>query len=202
MQYETPEGARRALREHGFRVFESRAKAEPVLALLGKEEQKEVLEPKPANERQWSHSDRYGFGAFPWHTDGALASRPPRWMVLECEMAGGVTTTELLRPTDELLRRLRRCSMLVRSRTGRVRHLPAVSPTGGGEVRLRWDPRVCEVNDSAIPHLLEMTDPSAECPWKVDHVLIVDNWRLLHRRPQVCAAAPRRLVRTYIREAV
>ncbi|WP_157621966.1 TauD/TfdA family dioxygenase [Serinicoccus hydrothermalis] len=198
LQSQAPGSRRQVLREHGFLIFESRAEAEPVLASLGTEDHREVLEPKPTNGRQWSHSDRYGFGAFPWHTDGALTSEPPRWMVLECVMAEESTATELLRPSKELLGRLRRCAMVVRNRTGRVRHLPAVSPTGAGEMRLRWDPRVCEVNDAELPRLIEEQGPSAVCLWKEGRILVVDNWGLLHRRPPVSPAAPRRLVRTYI----
>lgn len=192
--------ARDLLLDRGFVVFDSRTAAEPLLKILGRESPREVLEPKAAaSGGAWSHSDWYGFGAFPWHTDGAVAALPPRWMVLECEAIEGTTATQLLKPTSEVIQRFRRCAMKVRERAGRVRHLPAASPIGGGGVRLRWDPRVCETNDPLLEEMLRDAAPTAVCEWTAKRILVVDNWRVLHRRPEVEPMRERRLVRTYVR---
>lgn len=190
------------LRDDGYLIFRSRQDAAPIVAMFGSEEPPTLLEPKAsATGGKWSHSDHYGFGYFPWHTDGAVAVLPPRWMLLECELVEGSSRTELLDPSAELVRRLRKCAMRVRNRTGRVRYVAPVSPTADGKHRLRWDPRVCEINDAALRVLIEDEPPTGICEWVEGRVLLVDNWRLLHRRPAVDPSAQRRLIRSYVRTA-
>jgi len=190
------------LSDVGFITFPSRQLAARLIETLGTEGLPTRLEPKPAVDRAaWSHSDNYGFGDFPWHTDGVVAVLPPRWMVLECQSVEGPTSTELLDPPSELVQRLRRCAMRVRYRTGRVRYVPPVSPTTDGQHRLRWDPRVCEINDAALSAIIEAEPPTARCDWVEGRILVVDNWRLMHRRPAVDPSALRRLIRTYVRTA-
>lgn len=191
-----------ALLGDGYLVLPSRLDAEPIIAMLGAEGPPTRLEPKAAvNREAWSHSDHYGYGYFPWHTDGALAVLPPRWMVMECEVVEGSSSTELLDPPPELVQRLRRCAMRVRDRAGRIRYLPPLSPTEDGKHRLRWDPRVCEVNDVVLSALIEAEPPTAVCEWVEGRVLLMDNWRLMHRRPAVNPSALRRLARSYVRTA-
>lgn len=192
--------AKRDLFEQGFAVLDERRVAEPFIAWLGREAGRQILESTAtAAGDRWSHSDHYGFGSFPWHTDGAVAVEPPRWMVLACEAIDGPSRTELLAPSYNLLRRMRRCVMRVRNRAGKLRYLPAVSPVMSGSIRLRWDPRVCEPNDPELSELIEAQGPTAACEWVRGRILVVDNWRLLHRRPAVDPARVRSLARTYLR---
>ena len=58
---------------------------------------------------------------------------------------------------------------------------------------------MCEVNDAALSALIEAESPTAICEWVEGRVLLVDNWRLLHRRPAVNPSALRRLIRSYVR---
>lgn len=188
-----------ALAERGFLLLPSRSEVAPILARLGHEGTRTRLKPvAPNRNRSWSHSDINGFGSFPWHTDGAVAPVPPRWMVLECEALEAPSSTELLRLPPSLFRRLRRCSMRVRGRSGRVRDLAAVVPTDNGQARLRWDPRVCHVNDSDLAKDIEAEAPTATCEWHEGRLLLVDNWRMMHRRPAVLPGAERTLIRSYI----
>lgn len=195
-----PDHAEQILLANGFIVLESRAAACPLITRLGRESEVVALAPRAATgELGWSHSNRYGFGAFPWHTDCALDNLPPRWMVLECETAEGRTSTELLDPGPDLLRRMKRCVMRVRSRSGHIRHLPAASPIGEGRFRLRWDPRVCDSSDTELDGLLGRQSPTAAYEWVRGRLVVVDNWRLLHRRPAVEPTETRRLLRSYVR---
>ncbi|MDP9821052.1 TauD/TfdA family dioxygenase [Nocardioides massiliensis] len=191
--------ALRSLMATGFATFQSRRDAQPAIASLGIEDSPTTLVPKPkATSDPWSHSDLYGYGAFPWHTDGAVATTPPRWMVLECERLERASHTELLDLPAELLDRLRRLPMRVRDRNGRVRFLSAYRVVNGVRC-LRWDPRVCVVKDTELSHLIGQQPPTVLCEWAAGRVVIVDNWRLLHRRPAVDPGAARTLLRTYVR---
>lgn len=191
----------RQLLEWGFTIKESRGAAEPLIARLGRETSPENLVPKKHDSsRAWSHSDKNGFNAFPWHTDGAIALDPPRWMILQCAEASHATETHLLDLDTETFVKLRRSTMRVRNEIGQVRHLPAASPISGGRFRLRWDPRICELSDDSLAERIEELPPSATCIWSVGRTLIVDNWRLLHKRPGVDPDSSRRLIRTYVRQ--
>lgn len=182
----------------GFAVFADRDSAAPIIKALGPESSAARLIPKaPAPSRGWSHSDHFGFGQFPWHTDGAIASEPPRWIVLECERLGSATYTELLAPAPDLIKLMRRSVATVTTRSGYRKALPVAVPLPGGRVRLRWDPRVCMTSDGKLAQSISGQPPSTVCEWDPGRVLIFDNWRLLHRRPAV-TDPDRVLIRTYI----
>lgn len=187
------------LRALGYTIVDDQAEASTLTKVLGTVEVAKTLEPAAATPvAPWSHSDHFGYATFPWHSDGAVSPVPPRWLILECLTLSMPSSTELLAPADHVVRRMRRCAMRVRTRGGRLRYLPAAIPTSEGGVRLRWDPRVCEANDNALADLVEAQSPTAICDWKVGRTLIVDNWRLLHRRPAVVPAGRRRLQQSYI----
>jgi alpha-ketoglutarate-dependent taurine dioxygenase len=145
----------------------------------------------------WSLSGAYGTGAFPWHTDGAVSTNPPRWILLFGTRVSGRTCTELLDPPPGLQLKLRRTVLRVVDRRGLVRHLPASMPAEDG-VRLRWDPRICTPLTGTLLEEVDRHAPSVEVPWRVGRLLVVDNFRLLHRRPTVSGIAERILERTYV----
>ncbi len=145
----------------------------------------------------WSLSGTYGTGAFPWHTDGAVSTNPPRWIILSGKRINGNTHTELLDPLPDLRLKLRRTVLRVTDSRGRVRHLPASLPAKDG-LRLRWDPRTCTPLTGVSLDEVTRHEPSARVPWVTGRVLIIDNFRLLHRRPAVSSVAERVLERTYV----
>lgn len=150
-----------------------------------------------AAARAWSLSGRFGCEAFPWHTDGAISSAPPRWIALRPLELSARTGTELLEPGPAFLSHLQSTVLLARDRVGRARYLPAVVKTTEGH-RLRWDPRTCTPQPAAIAAELAAADATATVEWHPDRVLVFDNHRLLHRRPAVPASSIRVLERTYI----
>lgn len=174
------------------------ATSSAVGAQLGRTGPSEVLAPRErAAADPWSLSGAYGLRAFPWHTDGAIASKPPRWLLLRAVRLSRPTCTELLDPHPELLAVLRRTVLRVTDRAGRVRHLPAAVYERDGW-RLRWDPRTCRPRVGIPVEEMEKHPPSATIEWRRDCLLVVDNTRLLHRRPAVDGLAERLIERTYV----
>jgi hypothetical protein len=147
--------------------------------------------------RVWSLSGSFGRSAFPWHTDGAISSRPPRWIVLRAVELSERASTELMDPSDGLLRSLQRTVLVARDRLGRARYLPAYVPMDHGH-RVRWDPRTCRPRSEETAVEVAMTPPSAAIEWRPDLSVVIDNYRLMHRRPAVGAGAERVLERTYV----
>lgn len=165
---------------------------------LGRSSGSELLTPRDGSVADpWSLSGAYGLGAFPWHTDGAISTKPPHWILLRAIRVTQGTCTELLDPEPELRTALRRTVLQARGRAGRIRHLPAAIPHDGG-LRLRWDPRICIPKTGISIAEVEQKPPTAVVQWREDLLLIVDNTRLLHRRPPVDGRAVRELERTYV----
>lgn len=145
-------------------------------------------------------SSRYGLGEFPWHTDGAIARNPPRWVFLR-SANDSLTDTELLDVLlhDRLASALCATTLRVMDPAGRQRLLRA-GLRREGSVRYRWDPRSCEplkrVGRESVPPLIAAAGPDHRVRWRAGRTLVVDNWRMLHRRPAVVDAS-RRLERLY-----
>ena len=140
----------------------------------------------------------FGRAAFPWHTDGAISSDPPRWLMFRPLELSAPTETELLDPSPTLCSRFERTVLLAKDHAGRARYLPALMPIHDFH-RLRWDPRTCRSDSPGLVSDLETTAPTVIIGWQLGMTLVVDNFRLLHRRPAVDAATRRVLERTYVR---
>ncbi|MEV5010984.1 TauD/TfdA family dioxygenase [Streptomyces sp. NPDC055692] len=109
----------------------------------------------------------------------------------------GTTCTELLDPCPRLQLGLRRTVLRVKDRRGRVRHLPASLPTRDGW-RLRWDPRTCKPLSGVSIEEIERYPPSTRVDWQEGRLLLIDNFRMLHRRPEVSESGTRILERIYV----
>ena len=193
-----PVASFKELETYGFIKFTSIESARETINYLGKNLGTSLLEPKSAEDSNpWSHSGVNGYGAFPWHTDGAISLNPPRWMMLECLVAETSTSTELLLPDENALSLLRKVVLKMTDQIGRSRFLPAAVPLGKGRFRLRWDPRVGVPGDPGIIDSIESRGASNTMDWQEEAVLVVDNYRILHRRPAVRHDAKRILRRTY-----
>lgn len=187
---------RQALAREGVALFESPEQARAAADLLGRSTPLEVLRPRCANTG-WSLSGTYGYTAFPWHTDAAVALSPPRWFVLSAVDVSEPTNTEVLLPTSDILKKLRRGLLTVRSRSGNVRYLPAAVVVPYGH-RLRWDPRVASPHDSDLLAEVDAQDPTSAIQWRPGLSVIVDNHRTMHRRPAVDYGTDRTLTRYYV----
>jgi len=147
-------------------------------------------------------SARFGREAFPWHTDGAHLGLPPRISLMRA-LEPSVTPTLVLdlqlhlESADDLRRGLRRGVWTVHG-GGRPFHAPAIS--SHGQIRFNaaiMTPRTFEAMEAhaALESLLAAAS-GTPCTWSdADHVLVIDNARMLHARPPVEDEA-RRLERT------
>lgn len=191
-------GPRTALAEQGFVTLDPDVKLWSLFDGIGRLDRPILLRSTDRDAaRGWCLSGTYGRGAFPWHTDGAISSHPPRWLVLRPMEVSEATATELLRPTLALRERLRRTVLIARDHANRTRYLPALMPTNDGH-RLRWDPRTCKPLSTSAAIDLDGATPSVVIRWELGRTLVIDNHRVLHRRPAVAAAARRVLERTYV----
>lgn len=186
---------RQTLATEGVAWFETPEQARAAAGTLGRTTPEEVLRPR-ATGPGWSLSDAYGYSAFPWHTDAAVALSPPRWFVLSARAISQPTRTEVLVPPARVLTAMRRSPLRVRSRNGRVRYLPAAVREPYGH-RLRWDPRVATAVAPDLHGEIEALSATSTIEWRPGISAIIDNHRTLHRRPAVCA--DRTLIRYYVR---
>ncbi|WP_440065595.1 hypothetical protein [Streptosporangium sp. OZ121] len=178
------------LTAHGFVVMDREAVPE----IAGRWGSPQAIVSRERDD-SWSLSGTYGLEAFPWHTDGAISSRPPRWIVLRALSIPQSTYTELLDPDPPLLTGLRRTVLRAVDRTGRARHLPA-AVSEEGRWRVRWDPRTCDPRIGLSLDEVEAQDATTIIEWREGRIVVLDNARLLHRRPTVPAG--RVLERTYV----
>ncbi|MBO2461467.1 TauD/TfdA family dioxygenase [Actinomadura violacea] len=195
---------RETLDRYGFVVLDDHSLAQ-VAPALGRPGTSALLTPHDRHRADpWSLSGVYGQDAFPWHTDGAVSARPPRWLVLRAVQINDAPPTELLDPAPALLAELRRTVLKVTDRRGRVRYLPAAnhepepeSGRGDGRWRLRWDPRTCVPRAGVTIDEVSARAPTGTVQWHEGRIAIVDNHRLMHRRPPVPRESERVLERTY-----
>lgn len=193
-----PARERAALEQRGYLLLRPQGAPGEVIKGLGRLGQSVLLRPTGREgASKWSLSGTFGHDAFPWHTDGAISSLPPRWIVLRPVELSEPTTTELLSPCAELRERLERTVLLAKDRAGRARYLPALMLTKDDR-RLRWDPRTCRPRSPRVAREIAAAMPTSVITWELGVTLVIDNYKLMHRRPAVTAAAERVLERTYV----
>jgi len=194
-----------ATRAHGFFVGQS-SPGDPASSLppgLSQVGQQQVLRPRePHDGRRGTFSAMHGFGQFPWHTDGAIADHPPRFILLS-SVESAATPTELLfiDASSELMRALR--PLVLYRRWVQPRYLRAVDVVRGQE-RVRWDPDKLDLASPSPGEIsLDGQAPTHAVEWRSGTTTLIDNWRCLHRRPGLRRGdTARALTRTYIQEEV
>jgi hypothetical protein len=193
---------RKQLSELGYVSIDGQDSSFLTASSLGRVGQSVLLSAR--NEREadpWSLSGKYGLNKFPWHTDGAVSTEAPDIILLRAIRLSDPTFTELLDPPTDLMEALAQTVLRVKNRAGRVRYLPAVVPTKHGQNRIRWDPRTCKpVTGIATTEEVEKINSTARIDWEEGRLLVIDNTRLLHRRPNVAPNSARVLERTYVWE--
>lgn len=190
------------LSELGYAALDGQDSTSLIAATLGRAGKSALLTPHDAPEADaWSLSGQYGLGAFPWHTDGAISAKPPDIILLRAIRLSERTSTELLLPTSNFIEALTGTLLRVKNRMGRVRYLPAVVPIADGRKKVRWDPRTCEpITGIAAIDEIEQLPCTVRIDWEEGRLLVIDNRRLLHRRPAVARNSARMLERTYVWE--
>ncbi len=192
------------LRHRGYVEFDDAADVWVELGKqLGRVGSRHEINARPASAaRAGTLSATHGFGAFPWHTDGAIAASPPRYVALRSPI-GSDTPTELLdlALNPDVATALGATLLRVRCHGDRYRYVMSKS-VGREPACFRWDPHRCEaVGETAKPDLPdEQTPASHVVRWVPAHTVIFDNWRVLHRRWAITdAESPTRtLQRLYI----
>lgn len=163
----------------------------------------DALRPREANDgRRGTFSAMHGLGEFPWHTDGAIADRPPRFVLLQSATESR-TPTELLRITNDSPYLAPLLKTVLFTRYVQPRYLRAADRVGGC-LRVRWDPdKLSVASPGAIGLPNAQTSPDAYIDWRPGTVALIDNWQCLHRRPRLAQGDLKRvLIRTYVHEGL
>ncbi|WP_073877551.1 TauD/TfdA family dioxygenase [Streptomyces sp. CB00316] len=149
----------------------------------------DVLTPKREQDaRPSTISSHYGLGQFPWHSDGAVDKDPPRYILMRADtVAADSATTDILdlRSLGEgkTLKKYSRLSLLVNARN--FSYLAPFVMRRNGVICAKWDPlRTTPTGKIAEEFLSDVpaAPPTAVHHWHPGDVLIIDNWRCLHRR--------------------
>jgi len=151
--------------------------------------------PIPADQaRPRSMSAHYGQGAFPYHTDGANFSCPPRYILLRAVLATARDRPTLMVDSnkwclsEEDRSRLQQDVWYVNG--GRGRFLTSIlfhsDQTNGSY--LRYDPCCmwpahARFTKSARIMQAHCNSHTRRVLWEPGRALIIDNWRVLHARP-------------------
>jgi L-asparagine oxygenase len=156
-----------------------------------------LLIPQPQDRSQNTHSGMFGLGEFPWHTDGAVSDNPPRWLILSCLVNRSSANTQLYLPKSDELEILNGTVLRSQNSLRQIRYLPAISDRNGVTL-LRWDPRACPPGDTSSSDLFRNVPPDVSVTWREGASLIVDNFRLLHRRTSIMGGRDRLIKRGYV----
>lgn len=159
----------------------------------------EVLKPKSTKDaRPNTTSGIHGLNAFPPHTDMAHWPVPPRFIAMRIRKAMTSIPTQLL--DREAIKLDAYTNALLRRsvwRIARVRqpYLCSVYFDYHGQSGIRWDTCTMiphgQIATDIRPRVLELIDDAlrnerAEHEWtSADEILVINNWRILHARPEI-----------------
>ena len=201
--------ARNALMTNGYCVLEN-VQLDDLRSLAGElgsiRSGWEELTPRPQSEaRAGSLSGTYGLGSFPWHTDGAVARKPPRYLVMTGWQSSSCESTEIamlhLPEFSELRENMARTVLMLRR--GRAIAYASALDRRMSDFIARWDSRSALPVDSPSARrtrdLFNRLEPTAEVSWKRGVGAIIDNFRCVHRRPPV-KSVDRMIMRLYVYE--
>lgn len=159
-----------------------------------------------------TYSGLFGVGQFPFHTDLAHWPEPPRYVLLRC-IKGYEELPTLLADGKSLLRDitpdiLGRAIVRPRRRVrGHSRLLRLLQSQTDGEALLRWDEvflkpasTVGELACAAVKASLAETTVTPVAMADAGDIVVIDNWRMLHSRPEIPRGLEdRHLERVYLR---
>lgn len=143
-----------------------------------------------------TYSGIYGVGRFPFHSDLAHWSEPPRYLLLRC--VKGYADVPTLLVDGRMLAEAVSLDILTRAifrpRRPRVGVLPLLrlcDPTDDGH-RIRWDEvflkpasKIGQIAHAAVHAWLAECQPLRCCLHQAGDVLLIDNWRMLHARAPI-----------------
>ncbi|WP_292995641.1 TauD/TfdA family dioxygenase [Nitrosomonas sp.] len=161
-----------------------------------------------------TYSGNYGLGEFPFHTDLAHWSLPPRYVVLRCEVGASSVSTRVLDGAcviDSLGEEfLYRSLVTPRRPTQYGYQLLRVfdKPNQDDGSLLRWDSLYLRAANKAAVKAIDQIAQLIACSTPLEFLLrsrgdtlIVDNWRMLHGRSSIGAdSISRNVQRAYLSE--
>jgi L-asparagine oxygenase len=171
------------------------------------------LVPKEGAGRN-TYSGIYGLNEFPFHTDMAHWTAPPRYLMLRCLKGHGDVATVLADSLDIIKRA--DCENLSRALVkprrpfkGAVPLLPLYSPKRGDRASLfRWDEKFIvpasltgQQGMTAVKHALASITATRVSLCDLGDTIFIDNWRMVHGRSAVAAEQADRVIeRAYLEE--
>jgi hypothetical protein len=212
------------LHQHGWTICEGEDSGEAIITVaetLGRcvmqprRDVKQLLRAKsPSDARENTYSGRFGFGTFPFHTDMANWTTPPRYVLLRHHSGDKSIPTILLDSAFFIDVLGKDClSNGVWSARGYAgRFLCNVWSLKRRRVLFRWDafsmrPET-ELARSTSKRLLDMIQKRqsknsiAIALGNSGGILVIDNWRMMHSRPKIPSAArSRTLERVLVAES-
>lgn len=160
----------------------------------------DLLVPRSQSEaRPNTLSARYGRGALPWHSDGAATEHPPPFIALYCAEGSKVPTEVLDVFSNKPVRKFL-SQAIVYSRFNRhAGYFKAFSDGSQNRGMVRWNPDSLEVASPGLnAECSEEWQSTQSIIWQPSTIAVLDNWRMLHRRPPVNGEVRRALVRFQI----
>ncbi|MFD7397300.1 TauD/TfdA family dioxygenase [Streptomyces virginiae] len=149
----------------------------------------DILTPKEVNDsRPGTISSNYGLREFPWHSDGAVDKDPPRYLLMRAEVANPQSATTDILDLHCLLDGglfLKYSRLICETTTRRSTYLSPFVIQHNGIWRAKWDPlRMRALGKKAASFHQDVSEaaPTKRHHWTRGDLLIIDNWRCLHRR--------------------
>ncbi len=158
-----------------------------------------------AQSHAFSLSRVSGAGMQPWHVDGSHLVVPPHLLIIGCQASGGgdAPPTQLLRLEDAEISwtAAGREPFLVRN--GRASFYSMM--TSEDRPWVRFDPGCMTAQTEEGQRLMTGVErsnarPTFSLDWVPGQILIVDNWRMLHRRGAGAHSGCRALLRMSLLE--
>lgn len=169
----------------------------------------QYLKPKAEGQGlRGSFSYNLGFNEFPYHTDTAFWERPAQLILMSSEKSSCCHT--ILIDTKPLLKTLTTnekstfFNAVFTLKTNQGIKFVSVLDDKDGKYQFRYDPNIMmPFNSSAKKISGVMTEfingaKPIEIKWTGNNVLILDNWRFLHKRSECKTELNRLLKRIYI----
>lgn len=164
----------------------------------------DILTPRgKLDARSGTISAHFGMGAFPWHSDGAVDRDPPRYVLMRAESVNIRSATTDILDLYGLLSGHLFCKygrLVCEIKTRRSSYLAPFVTQRNGTWCAKWDPiRMRALGKKATEFHQEVAqaEPSARQHWKNGDLLVIDNWRCLHRRSDA-ASDPLRVIQRIV----
>jgi hypothetical protein len=160
-----------------------------------------ILRPRrTAEAHPGTFSAVFGYGAQPFHTDAAHWAEPPRYVILRAlaPSSTGTDVIDLERPSlADIRRRMAVSAWHVKG--GPYAFAASGASPMNGKTLFRFDPMCMRPINSAACSLITAFAPDrtlrcvSTVRWSDGGTLVLDNWRVVHRRRQVNARVMARI---------